>query len=112
MVSKKLPYDTNGLPYDIYMGDSRPQCSHSLPSLLLLNCIATAPLSSSFNSSFFDVLPYVLSLIIAFISCEIVALIDIVVKSLTTVPKSLPYFIFCLSYYRAIFWSLESNGDS
>ena len=27
MVSKKLPYDTNGLPYDIYMGDSRPQCS-------------------------------------------------------------------------------------
>ena len=26
MVSKKLPYDTNGLPYDIYMGDSRPQC--------------------------------------------------------------------------------------
>ena len=27
MVSKKLPYDTNGLPYDVYMGDSRPQCS-------------------------------------------------------------------------------------
>ena len=26
MVSKKLPYDTNGLPYDVYMGDSRPQC--------------------------------------------------------------------------------------
>ena len=29
MVSKKLPYDTNGLPYDVYMGDSRPQCSTS-----------------------------------------------------------------------------------
>ena len=28
MVSKKLPYDTNGLPYDVYMGDSRPQCSY------------------------------------------------------------------------------------
>ena len=27
MVSKKLPYDTNDLPYDVYMGDSRPQCS-------------------------------------------------------------------------------------
>ena len=27
MVSKKLPYDTNGLPYDVYMGDSRPQCT-------------------------------------------------------------------------------------
>ena len=26
MVSKKLPYDTNGLLYDVYMGDSRPQC--------------------------------------------------------------------------------------
>ena len=29
MVSKKLLYDTNGLPYDVYMGDSRPQCSSS-----------------------------------------------------------------------------------
>ena len=28
MVSKKLPYDTNGLPYDVYMGDSRPQCCY------------------------------------------------------------------------------------
>ena len=30
MVSKKLPYDTNGLPYDVYMGDSRPQCKKTL----------------------------------------------------------------------------------
>ena len=28
MVRKKLPYDTNGLPYDVYMGDPRPQCSY------------------------------------------------------------------------------------
>ena len=30
MVSKKLPYDTNGLPYDVYMGDSRPQCTQQI----------------------------------------------------------------------------------
>ena len=33
MVSKKLPYDTNGLPYDVYIGDSRPQCSFNYQNI-------------------------------------------------------------------------------
>ena len=27
MVTKRLPYDISGLPYDINMGDPRPQCT-------------------------------------------------------------------------------------
>ena len=30
MVTNRLPYDTFGLPYDINMGDPRPQCSSNL----------------------------------------------------------------------------------
>ena len=40
MVSKKLPYDTNGLPYDVYMGDSRPQCSLISRATLRQSCTA------------------------------------------------------------------------
>ena len=40
MVRKKLPYDTIGLPYDVYMGDPRPQCIFHLvvPKPLVLFC--------------------------------------------------------------------------
>ena len=44
MVSKKLPYDTNGLPYDVYMGDSRPQCN----TVNIFN--NNAPIGTSFIS--------------------------------------------------------------
>ena len=30
MVRKMLPYDTNGLPYDVYMGDPRSQCNYNI----------------------------------------------------------------------------------
>ena len=56
MVSKKLPYDTNGLPYDVYMGDSRPQCHQNSRFELFisqnLDCFSYIYLLSFFGDRF------------------------------------------------------------